>query len=281
MSTQRLDFDFFGISTVLELDEEDVATASWFFRRHLLAQPLPAHKMPKVRVACGRGFFESLLAHSTDEKSMRLTDSQGTRELTFTSWSHAPSFMPPFASHEFLDRYAIMHGAALATPEGRGLVLVGRNYIGKTALTLELLKRGFHLVSDSCVVIDYGSPVGPRLRRYETPFGFRRNTLRRWKQQLAGVERRSQISEVTGEVVLAHAHDVLPDLKTADRVPLDLMVSLTAEDADEAPSQVLRVYPEAAGPRVMETVNLARRHRLGGVDQMKVRDSADRITQLL
>ena len=281
MSTHRLDFDFFGISTSLTIEEEDVATAAWFFRRHLVGRGNHILEAPKVRVECSPGFFGSLLAHSTAEKSMKLTDDHGTREIAFTSWSHAPSFMPPFASHDFLSRYAIMHGAAVATPDGRGLVMVGRNYIGKTALALELLKRGFCLVSDSCVVIDYATPGGPRLRRYETPFGFRRNTLYRWRRRLAGVEQRSQISEVTGEVVLAHAYDVLPGMRSEDRVPLDLVVSLSGAAPGDESGRVLRVFPKTAAPRVMATVNLARRHRLDGMDQMDVEDAAERILHFL
>ncbi len=47
----------------------------------------------------------------------------------------------------------LFHGAALASPEGRGVILAGAAGLGKTTLTLALLDRGFGFLSDDVAAV--------------------------------------------------------------------------------------------------------------------------------
>jgi hypothetical protein len=47
----------------------------------------------------------------------------------------------------------LFHAAALATPDGRGVILAGGSGLGKTTLTLALLARGFRFFSDDVAAV--------------------------------------------------------------------------------------------------------------------------------
>jgi len=276
--------DFFDIPVMLEVEGQDAQDAIWFFRKHLADSESPTngeHGAHALRVTCSPGFFGSLLAKSPDEKWIRLEDGLGTGTVRFSSWSAAPSFLPPFASEQFKSRYAVVHGSAVTTPTGLGVVIVGNNYVGKTATTLELLCRGWGLVSDSCVIMDYRCNGPPMLRRYETPLGLRRATITRWSRELAQVDSRSQISRDTGQVILAHAADLIPSLKPRDHVQVAMLVALGGSAETESAAQhrpaIVRAYPQSAARRVIAALNCARRYVLDSAGLPTVASVADSI----
>jgi hypothetical protein len=288
MSFSMISLDFFDIPVELSVSAEDACDARWFFSRHLRPGQarLPdagAGQDAQIRVSCSPGLFASLLDHTQAEKSLSMHDEDGLRTVRFTAWSNAPSFLPPFASESFTKRYAILHGSAVVAPNGRALILLGRNYIGKTATSLELLRRGWSLVSDSCVVLDFDDPARPVLRRYETPFGFRRATLTKWSELLAQVDSREQVSRDTGPVVLAHVSDVIADLECQDRIPVSVVVCL--DDGTDASkpgnaASVLRVYPGRTRAQVAEALKQLPRHIIfeaGHADIARLADELEHV----
>lgn len=62
-----------------------------------------------------------------------------------------------------------IHAAALAC-NGRGILLAGESLAGKTRLTVELLGRGCHLLSDDTALLD---PVSNRIVAFPKPLGMR------------------------------------------------------------------------------------------------------------
>jgi hypothetical protein len=50
--------------------------------------------------------------------------------------------------------HLLIHGAALAAPAGRGVIIAGRSGLGKTTLAVELLGRGFGFLSDEIAAVN-------------------------------------------------------------------------------------------------------------------------------
>jgi hypothetical protein len=77
------------------------------------------------------------------------------------TWRSAdPEALAQFAYNAILNAatgrvrsHFLFHAAALATPDGRGVILAGGSGLGKTTLTLALLARGFRFFSDDVAAV--------------------------------------------------------------------------------------------------------------------------------
>jgi|ERR1039457_1446163 hypothetical protein len=244
--------DFFDLHVDLGISRVDYSDAFWFFNRHIRSH----RDQGKLLVRCSKNFFRDLLAKSDRIKAMSLEEDGNMTHIAFSSWSGAPSFLPPFASARFLRRYAVIHGSVVSSASGFTVMILGSNYSGKTSICLELMRRGWQPISDSCVVLDFGDPMGVCLRRYETPIGLRRDTLARWRDRLAAVDTRTQISQATGTVVLAHARDLFPELEAPDKVQIHVTVVLADSTlAASGGRRALRVYPGSRKEEVLAYIN--------------------------
>jgi hypothetical protein len=81
---------------------------------------------------------------------------------------------------------ANLHGAALTTPGGTGVVLVGRSRSGKTSLSAELAARGHTYLTDEMVGIDLDTGT---LRAFPRPLSMRAENLERITAKLVAGER--------------------------------------------------------------------------------------------
>lgn len=229
MTAEHLDFDFFGKMVRVSGTREDLTDALFFYGEHLSPDSEPHLR---VELSCpglpGRGFFTSLLAKDHIRKRARvLCLMQGSwesiKDTEFTTWSEAASPLPPFRDSELWNRIATYSGAVLSTPDSRGMVITGDNYVGKTATSLKLYERGYKPISDSVIVLDTFNRV---LQPYAGPIGFRRESLRANHEWIRCVDHRETISPDTGLVVLVRPDDVFPGRGKPHPVPFDLHVYL-------------------------------------------------------
>lgn len=88
-----------------------------------------------------------------------------------------------------------IHSAGLVSPEGKGVLFIGASGVGKTTLTLKLLKAGWKYLSDDQVALDTRADAGV------WGAGFRRS--------LTVVE--SEIAQLCGEVENAAIGGRIPD----------------------------------------------------------------------
>ena len=91
---------------------------------------------------------------------------------------------------------ANLHGAAVTTPHGTGIVLVGRSRSGKTSLAAELAARGHAYLTDEMVGVDLDTGA---LRAFPRPLSMRAENLERITAKL-----------VTGEPVPSGSRPLVP-----------------------------------------------------------------------
>lgn len=204
---RSLNLGYFGTVVDLRVAERDIRDAEFFYGLHQLTpQQTPDY------IAClwaDGGFFRSLNEKDHAQKVADLTYADGTpiRRVDFSEWSAAPSVVPPFAAVEVSSRLAVFRGSVVQPARGkRGLLIVGSNHSGKTAMTVELLQRGWKLVSSHLAVLNRASG---KASTFYGPLGLRGPTLRLIEgANLAESDYRETHSEASGRVALVRP-DVL------------------------------------------------------------------------
>ncbi len=73
-----------------------------------------------------------------------------------------------FAIVDQVDRYVILHAAAVETPAGEGVVIAAPSGHGKSSLAQELVRRGYRFLSDDYSPLD---PVGATIAPYPRTIG--------------------------------------------------------------------------------------------------------------
>lgn len=203
-------FEFFGCLVDVAVQQADVSDLEFFYG----AFQTSTDRRPDLRVSLGcpdwpeRGFFASLLAKDELAKSVRILRQDGSQaENRFTTWSDLPSPLPPFDQPPLADRVRTYPGACVRLRSGRLIVLLGKNYVGKTSTAIALCRRGARLVSDSVLVADRSSGS---LLPYETPLGFRSQSLRSLidEKLRRGLDHRLTVSPDTGLVALVRPRDL-------------------------------------------------------------------------
>jgi hypothetical protein len=202
--------NFFGVIVELSVEcPEDEYDAHFFYGPHCISTGTPELKVTlKCHPWPERGFFTSLLRKDGLLKSMQIEPIGGDpTSHEFSHWSGVASPLPPFRDSQLWQRVGSQSGACVLHPDGRGILLMGQNYVGKTATMLELCgKRGYRLVSDSLIVVD---PASRKALSYASPLGFRRQNLQSYLPVLRQVPTRDTVNPSTGIVVLARPEHIL------------------------------------------------------------------------
>ena len=113
----------------------------------------------------------------------------GGREIDPIDHDTLPRAVLNVLSRMALDESTVaanLHGAALTTQRGTGIVLVGRSRSGKTSLTAELAARGHTYLTDEMVGIDLATGI---LRAFPRPLSMRSENLERITAKLVAGER--------------------------------------------------------------------------------------------
>lgn len=134
-----------------------------------------------------------------------------------------------------VEHVAVLHAAALATSDGRGVLLAGPSGHGKSSLTLELVSRGLRFLSDDYAPVDLAtSNVAPHPRAVALtprddatlPEPFRRAVLDPHAPALFG-KRLVDVGQVLTEGALGR-----------DPVPVGHVILLSESDPAAPPSDV-------------------------------------------
>lgn len=88
-------------------------------------------------------------------------------EANFQEWVYYDPPLPPYSIYPFKERFVGLHGAAVKTLKGNGLLILGERGSGKTTTSLELSnKYGYNLLTDETIFIHKRSNiVEPFLRQ--------------------------------------------------------------------------------------------------------------------
>lgn len=129
-----------------------------------------AWSTPDVMITCdwkhaGRYLFRSRPRSEPDILEGVKILSKG--KASFQPWSFYDPPIPPYSISPFKERFIGLHGAAVKTPKGNGLLILGKRGSGKTTTSLELSNRyGCHLLTDETILIHKRSNiVEPFLRQ--------------------------------------------------------------------------------------------------------------------
>jgi hypothetical protein len=222
-------FDFYGERVDVRVHRSDLADLEFFYGafRHT-----GSHQSTLlVELTCSdwpsRGFFASLLAKDKLAKTVRvfsLPEGELLEHREYRGWSDEPSPLPPFTHSSLSERVAVTPGAVVRSVTGKIILLVGANYVGKTATAMAVCESGGQLISDSIAVFD--SMTGES-RTFEAPLGFRRASLRSRTEVLDRSDHRLTVSPDTGLVALIRPSDALGSRNAAGG-RLDAVVVLRA-----------------------------------------------------
>lgn len=238
--------DFFGAVVEFRGVEADLRDARFFYSYHETSPEKPADTL--VELTCvdwtERGFFTSLLAKDKLRKRVRIStrDQYEWGEVLdheFTHWSDVASPLPPYRHSSLWHSVATRPGNVVRTPTGLGVMVCGSNYVGKTAVCLELCDRGWDLVSDSVVVLDASHGIA---LPYNSPLGFRRRSLTTRTHIFEHIDTRETVNPDTGLVVLATPQDVL-GRPNSESTSIDVILNLTRDV-----SGACRIRSGATGP---------------------------------
>jgi hypothetical protein len=248
--------DFFGVVVDVRTSTGDQDYVDFFFRYHQTDR-----REPQVVVALaaddGSDFFASLLAKDRRPKRWAIADDTSGDIITgaFTAWSGVPSVVPPFGSRRLADRLVVTPASVLTNRSGTTVALRGANYAGKTELSINLLRRGWRLVSDHLLIIETRDGS---VHRYRAPLGLRQHLLDQYADALRSNPHRATISPDTGRVALIHADAIVPRAFDPKRVlpPVGVLVKLV-DDTDQPP---LRLTKTASRYRFFTQTGSAKKH---------------------
>lgn len=116
--------------------------------------------------------------------------------------------IPPFNLDVFKNKFHTIHGAALETKKGAGLVISGESMAGKTTLLLSLLENGFSFITDDIVVIERN---GDRqlLHPFSRPLGIRENTARLFENCIPLRRNHESFETPNGRIFPLHINNTL------------------------------------------------------------------------
>jgi hypothetical protein len=178
MSFSNAVYQFFDADFVLESDQD--AFLESFARAYHRFQIQPGEgQLPVYRVLL-----------TTDEPSLEM---EGQRFI-----GRDAAMLSHFSYNQILNTacarvrsHILFHGAALSTPDGRGVILAGPSGIGKTTLTQALVQRGFGFLSDEVAAIDR---LDGRLHPFPRSLGLSGPGMRPTEKQFVDVEDLLQVS---------------------------------------------------------------------------------------
>ncbi len=199
--------NFFGVPVKVSVDTPTDDRYLRFFFHRFVAECTSVELHVTLRSENPEGFFSSLLAKGCSLKTIRVVEEASDETVTFRDWSGVPSPLPPFGREAYANRLCVVPGAALVTPTGDCVLLVGGTHAGKTALELDLLSTGWRTMADHLVVFDLQSGC---VLPYLTPVGIRGKGLLRWSDALRRAEVLETSSELSGRVVLVDVESLVP-----------------------------------------------------------------------
>ncbi|GAA4673771.1 hypothetical protein [Frondihabitans cladoniiphilus] len=223
--------EFFGVRLKVSCAPTDVLDIRYLYSE-FVADVLEADLL--VDLTCvdwpSRGFFSSLLAKDGLAKRLVIKPTRAgsgmAGDSTFSDWSDIPSPFPPLFHSNLWLRFATTPGAVVRLASGALLLLVGANYVGKTSTAIALCGLGAELVTDNLAIFDIETT---NVQTYETPLGFRRDSLRDRIPLFDSREHRTTVSPDTGLVGLLAPIDVLGGHNAAGG-PVDHVVVLRRGD---------------------------------------------------
>lgn len=231
-------FDFYGLVCRVFFEAEfDVDHFSYYFGRHLATRGEP--RLDLRFDADGGGSFVQGVLDPTLKKRIFLRTPGADWQLyeEFAVRSQKPAPFPPFPFEPLRSQQQLFHGAALSTPSGRAVALVGASFSGKSVLSLALLREGYRLFTDDLIVLDRRTlTVAPFCR----PLGIRARTFGHLPWLGALLERAPTGARTfptpSGQTTVVHAREVFPGAE-AEAAPLAVVC-------------LLRNSPSARRPRI-------------------------------
>ena len=180
--------------------------------------------------------LEKWLVSGVSESSSMIPVAAATRDMALLQ-----------VEHDSLDwllhnTAAIVVHAALLTRAGRGVMVVGPSFAGKSTLATALWRNGWALMSDDLVFIDAQHRIAsPAPRRVSLRFESRR---------LVGDPLWSAIADTpscvkTEKGLFFHPHEVSDSLKPA-QTPLSAIFFLARREAAAGPAEVCVINPAKA-----------------------------------
>lgn len=197
------DYDFWGIPVRCLFSSQ--AQLDWF---NYYFQDYISECVPRIFIAFRtKGLAE---APETLFRFDILLSSDGIHWDMYASHENletVPAVIPPFGLKSFRTQFKTLHGAAVCTCEGDGLVISGASTAGKTTLMLALLETGMAFVADDIVVVQLVN--GKQfLRPFSRPLGIRANTAERFKAHLLPEHLRRKFRTTYGLSYPVHINDL-------------------------------------------------------------------------
>ena len=208
---ESISLNFFGIGTRVNCVEKDISDIQFLCKGFLTP---PGEIEVNISLTClewkSRGFFTSIFAKDQLRKRVEIEtrSAQGIKcdSYEFTDWIDKPSPLPPLRHSSLWKRMATFSGVALRLPDGRLILFLGKNYVGKTYWAIEFCKRGSLLVASPLIVMN---TLSGEIQTYESPLGVRGNRLREQVTDLETLDHRLTVSEVSGLVALIPPSELL------------------------------------------------------------------------
>jgi hypothetical protein len=149
----RRTYTFFGRAVVVETDQRAVAEAlDVVYERQRAAGPGPETPLVVMRVAQG----PQGATITVGERTVRVPDP--------AQLAHYAHLVLVNAAAALAEDLLVLHAGAVAQG-GRGVLLVGASGWGKTTLTMELVRRGWRLLTDDFAPLSVDGLVLPFVRR--------------------------------------------------------------------------------------------------------------------
>jgi hypothetical protein len=225
----NVDLTFFGVGVTVRCVEQDARDLQFLYGNFSQKSIFPELS---IEVACDewpeRGFFTSLLANDKLKKRISIGPIGVAAESMEHTWSAAPSPFPPFFDSTLWDKVASYPGAIVRMVSGEVVAILGDNYVGKTSTAITLCRNGARFVSDSVMVLDI---VTGKALPFETPLGFRRESLIGLIPRLRELDHRLTVSVDTGLVALVRPRDIFGKANDPGGV-IDKVVYLERDDKD-------------------------------------------------
>lgn len=210
----KLGFHFFGIDvSVYVSTKEDADHLSYYFNDFLKNNITPKIEFKLLTNPYGN-FINNLLNSDIEKIILYRVKKLGEWIIydRFRNQSNYPSPIPPFTFKPLVDQFQIFHAAALKSPINQSILLVGNSFSGKSLLTLALLKKKWHFLSDDIAVL---SRTNFKLYPFTRPIGIRTNSIELlpWLKEMPALKYKIGYTYQSdfGITHMIHVHDLFPE----------------------------------------------------------------------
>lgn len=162
-------FDIHGIKFCVETNSQTDANWIRFILRNYIQEQCCENQVHiEVPEEVNGSYMHTYLNNQTVENFII------TKDNNRLIWQSKSTPIPPFLFAPYRGNYVLLHGCAVLSPNNKVSIFLGDSMMGKTYLSISLLRNGYRLIADDLIIFRIADQ---NILPYHKPIGLRETTV--------------------------------------------------------------------------------------------------------